>query len=363
MAEERRRKPRRMDRVIHMVYISLSSRILLNIEALNMTESVGNFVRHRRAPIVIPVQNGYQLKYVPVISGETLAHSYQEILARIADTVGLPVCNLCRQGILLKHTDKNVFKESGLKKPSNDKDPNEVEEIIVKGCTVEDVGGFLYTDAALKRTSRVSFGYMIPAIDSIRSSAAEAQFHVRYDPRARGEEARQMIYNIEAGSALYVLSSAIDLCSIGVSSLELSGNKPKPLVSNKERGKRIEASIKALEIMVTQQLFGAKKTRFNPQWRIMSLAILVSTPLPLNVVPAHNKEYIKETAIVTEQAIESLNTGEASIGEEAYLYYYTEEEVVKPEKQGIKVVEVSTPVEAFTKAREKALELLKKRCM
>jgi len=345
-----------------MVYLSLSSRILLNIEALNMTESVGNFVRHRRAPIVIPTSNGYQLKYVPVISGESLAHAYQEILAKIADTIGLHVCNLCRQGVFLKHADKNVFSRSGLPRPRNPKDPNEVEKIIVEKCVVEDVGGFLYTDATLKRTSRIAFGYMIPAIDSIKSSAAEAQFHVRYDPQAKGREAGQMIYNIEVGSALYVLSSALDVCSIGVSSLELERGRPRPIVSIDERTRRVEASIKALEIMITQQLFGAKKSRFNPQWRIMSLALLVSAPLPLNVMPAHSRKYVRETATTVEQAVKSLNTGVAGISEEAYLYYYAEENIEEPIAQDIEVYRASTPVEAFMKAREKALELFRRRC-
>ncbi len=346
-----------------MVYLSLSSRILLNIEALNMTESVGNFVRHRRAPIVIPTSNGYQLKYVPVISGESLAHAYQEILTKIAATTGLKVCNLCRQGIFLKHTDKSVFTRSGIPTPKDVKDPYKVEEVIVKNCVVEDIGGFLYTDAALKRTSRVYFGYMVPALDTIKSSAAEAQFHVRYDPQAKGEEAKQMIYNIEAGSALYTLSSLIDLCSIGVSSLKLENGKPADLIGKDERKKRVDTALKALEVMITQQLFGAKKTRFNPQWRIMSIAVLVSTPLPLNVIPAHTSKYVKETAMITEQALESLNSGEASIGEEAYLYYYAEEEIEKPTSKKINVVEASTPVEVFKLAREKVLELYSKRCL
>lgn len=348
-----------------MVYLSLSTRILINIEALNMTESIGNFVRHRRAPIVIPTPNGYQLKYVPVISGETLAHAYQEILAKISETLGLKVCRLCRQGIFLKHTDSRVFERSGLPTPSNTKDPYNVEEVIVKNCAIEDIGGFLYTDAALKRTSRVLFGYMVPALDAIRLSATEAQFHVRYDPLASGEETKQMIYYIETGSAVYVLTSSLDICSIGVSSIALDENtgKPRNLIDSNERLKRVEAAIKTLEIMVTQQLFGAKKTRFNPHWKITSIAILVSTPLPLNTVPAHTTKYISETVRIAHDAINSLNSGEAKIDEKASLYYYAEEEIEKPETTGIEIVEANSPVEVFKLAREKAIEFYKERCI
>jgi len=347
-----------------MVFISLTARMIVNVEALNMTESVGNFVRHRRAPIIVPTEEGYMLKYVPVVSGETLAHAYQETLAKIANEAGLKVCKLCSQGIFLKHTDSKVFERSGIAKPKDTGNADEVEKTIVENCVVEDVGGFLYTDAALKRTSRIYFGYMIPAVDAITSTAVEAQFHVRYDPLAKGEETKQMIFNIEAGSALYTLSSLLDLCGIGVSSrnLEKNSNKPALLIDQGERLKRVEASLKALEIMITQQLFGAKKTRFNPAWKIVSLAVLVSKPLPLNVVFGYDKNYIFETISNVEASLRSLNSGDIKIGEEAYLYYYTEEKI-EPRSSTIFIVEKeNTPVGVFEKARVKALELFKKTC-
>ena len=36
-----------------MSWVSLSARVLVNVEALNMIEAVGNYTRHRRAPMVI----------------------------------------------------------------------------------------------------------------------------------------------------------------------------------------------------------------------------------------------------------------------------------------------------------------------
>ena len=340
-----------------MVYLSFSARILLNLEALNMTESVGNFVRHRRAPIVVPTSNGYILKYVPVISGESLAHAYQEILADVAVKAGLPVCLLCRQGVFLKHTDKNVFRESGVPAPSDPKDPVKVEEAIVKHCVVEDVGGFLYTDATLKRTSRFMVGYMIPAMDSIRSSAAEAQFHVRYNPLST--EA-QSIYNVEAGSALYTLNAGLDLDGIGVSGVQLENGEPKLLVSHDERVKRIEAALKSLELLVTQQLFGAKRSRFMPQWRIMSLVITVSHPLPFNTMPGHDKNYILETISNAEKLVESLRNGVLAVDQSVSAYYYSGEKISEPSTKGlVEVYKASSPVEAFDKAISKAVSLVK----
>lgn len=339
-----------------MVYISLSARVLLNIEALNMTESSGNYVKHRRAPIVIPQDNGYILRYVPVISGESIAHAYQEILAKIADEIDLPVCNLCRQGIFLKHTDKNVFDRSGIPKPKNLNEAEEVEETIVKNCVVEDVGGFLYTDAALKRTSRFYAGYMIPAIDSIRSSAAEAQFHVRFDPL---KQSYQIPYNVETGSALYTLTLGLDVDGIGVSSIVLENKKSKLIVSDNERIKRIDAAIKAMNLLVTQMLFGAKRTRFMPSWKIMSLALLVSHPLTLSVHPAHSSNYIDETIESLEEALNILKKEPAPVNESAHLIYYTVEK--KPEKKAqlLSIHEASTPSEAFGKVHEIVYNLIR----
>ncbi|MEM4889850.1 MAG: type I-A CRISPR-associated protein Cas7/Csa2 [Thermosphaera sp.] len=342
-----------------MVFISLTTRILLNIEALNMTESVGNFIRHRRAPVIISSNNGYLLKYVPVISGESLAHAYQEVLAKIASepSVDIKVCKLCKEGVLVKHTDKSIFNRTGIQ-PSNITDPIVVEKAIVENCVVEDIGGFLYTDAALKRTSRVYFGYMIPAMDAIRLSATEAQFHVRYDQPVGGGMTKQMIYNVETGSALYVLNSLIDLCGIGVSSINGSG-----IISIDERMKRAEIAIKALELMITQQLFGAKRTRFYPDWRIMSLLILVSSPIQLNPIPAHDINFVKQTVESVSEAVNSLNSGEVNLNEKASIFYYAEEKIEEPDKvSNIEIVRVNNPVEAFVKARETALELFKNKC-
>lgn len=342
-----------------MVYLSLSARILLNIEALNMTESVGNFVKHRRAPVILPSRNGYVLKYVPVVSGETLAHAYQEILAMIAVEKNLPICSLCSRGVFIKHSDSKVFKRSGIKAPQNLKDPVAVEKAIVEGCIVEDIGGFLYTDATLKRTSRFMVGYMMPAIDTIKASAAEAQFHVRYDPV--GAEA-QSIYNVEVGSAIYVFNFALDLEGIGYSSLPRKDNEPEEIIGYEERVKRVETALKSLTIMLTQQLFGAKRTRFMPHWRIMSLATVLADPLPLNPVPGHHKRYVIETLDSVKNAIKTLNSGDLGLGEKAILIYYNGEELPEPSEEkkqnleDLEVIRASTPFNALSTLAARALD-------
>ena len=74
------------------IYFSFRGRVYINAEALNMVESIGNYVKHRRIPVVIP--ESYVTYMVPAISGESIAHGYQYVLAQKAVEKGLPVCKL-----------------------------------------------------------------------------------------------------------------------------------------------------------------------------------------------------------------------------------------------------------------------------
>ncbi|MFZ8792558.1 MAG: type I-A CRISPR-associated protein Cas7/Csa2, partial [Acidilobaceae archaeon] len=75
-----------------MVWLSLGLRALVNVEALNMAESVGNFVRHRKAAMVVRSDSRYIVRYVPVVSGESMGHAYQSWIARLASKSNLPLC-------------------------------------------------------------------------------------------------------------------------------------------------------------------------------------------------------------------------------------------------------------------------------
>jgi len=296
-----------------MVFLSLSARVLLNVEALNMVESVGNFVRHRRAPIVVPTGGGFILKYVPAISGESLAHAYQEVVADVASKVGLNVCSNCRAGYFIKHSEDSVLEDWA--KQAVGKGGKEFEKAVIQHCVVEDVGGFLYAGREpVKRTSRFQVGYMIPALDAITSTAIEAQFHVRY---ARTRE-QQSIYNVEVGSAVYILGFNLDVDGVGV----LSSETRELAVGSEERLKRVEAAIKALGVMLTDALFGAKRSRFYPNWEVLSAVAVVSHPIPVTAEPPHTKDYVVNTARKVGSAKELLRAGSLKIDERVWLGYF-----------------------------------------
>lgn len=266
------------------MFTSIRGRVLVNVEALNMTESVGNYVKRRRVPVILP-SGGYTAFFVPAISGESVAHGFQEILAKIAADKNLPVCSLCSKGIFLKSTNEEILKEA-FKLNNVPKSEKDVEKIIVTGCVVEDIGGFLYAPKGggqVKRTSHFSTGYMIPVKEALEATIIEPQLHSRYALGTpfvkRGREGRQtgqMIYYVEMASSVYTFGFDLDTTYIGKATFDIS-NSGELLLSNvDERKLRIETALRAVEKFILEFMFGAKKTRFLPVVEWESLVIAVS---------------------------------------------------------------------------------------
>ena len=292
-----------------MAYMSLGVRLLVNVEALNMVESIGNYVRHRKAAIIYKGDHGsYVVRWVPVISGEALAHAYQCWLSRIATSKKLPLCEYCSKCEFTKHADPKLFGSSKweleladlLKNLSKQRtvDPEKlhyIEKKVVENCIVEDIGGFMLPARPLpvRRTSRFLVSYMVPAYDQIENVALEPQMHTRSSTRiaGEGEVSGQMIYYVEVGSAIYSWSMSIDLEGVGRTSFI----RVEDVVDRGNRLKRIEAAVDALLLMLESRLFGAKQSRYMPIMDYESLVIAVSDKYPFNVSAPANKDYAVTT--------------------------------------------------------------------
>ncbi len=286
-----------------MVWLSISSRVLINVEALNMVESIGNYTRHRRAPVVIKTEHGYSIRYVPVISGECIAHAFQAHLARISELRNLPVCELCKCEEFIKrgvpdHKPKDWKVDTRL----NPKDRAHLyEKKVISECVVEDIGGFLHTgehtgNVPVRRTSCIMFGYAIPALEDLSQSGiatVEPQFHTRHVKAVARGQREQMIFYVESGSALYVMSCAFDVSRVG----ETSMVKRELVVDSEQKIKRAEAGLDALYLVLVQGKFGAKQSRFMPDYQVASLVVAVSDRLPFNVKSGHRRTYIRDTLI------------------------------------------------------------------
>jgi CRISPR-associated protein Csa2 len=240
----------------------------------------------------------YATYFVPSVSGESIAHGYQQVLAEEASGKGLPVCKLCSKGYFLKSTNDAVFRESfGVNPPEGE---SEFERAVIEGCVVEDVGGFLYAPARggknVKRTSNFFVGYMIPTRESLESAVIEPQLHTRYalgtpfveeGARAGG----QMIYYIELSSAAYTFSFDLDTKYLGKATFSM-GNVGQTVVNEDERKKRIGAALDALSKFMIEMMFGAKKTRFLPVIEWESVVIAVSDDV-WTVPSPFSKNYIE----------------------------------------------------------------------
>ncbi|WEU40300.1 MAG: type I-A CRISPR-associated protein Cas7/Csa2 [Candidatus Odinarchaeum yellowstonii] len=255
------------------LFISVRGRLLLNVEAMNMVESLGNYVKHRKVPVLVPQKEGFVTYFVPAISGETIAHGFQKIIAEEAVKNNLPVCKLCKAGVFLKSTNKNVFEEAF----SNKSDDKNIEEVIVKNCTVEDIGGFLYAEKGnVKRTSNFYVGYMIPVKETLEHVVIDPQLHSRYALGTKFvSEEGQRIYYVEVSSSLYTFSLDLDTRYIGKLTFEYE-NAGKDVVTGEERIKRLDAVLDSLKIFLLENCFGAKKTRFLPTGDWDSIVIGVS---------------------------------------------------------------------------------------
>ncbi|MEM1706179.1 MAG: DevR family CRISPR-associated autoregulator [Thermosphaera sp.] len=364
--------------------LSVSARVLVNAEALNMAESVGNYTRHRKAPIIVQTEKGYSVIYVPAVSGESLAHAYQQVLAHIANQRGLPVTKMDLEGYFMKFSDDDIIEnyyseiaeKLGVKpeevknKLKEIKQPGELEKLFVKSSVVADVGGFLFTKKSsksksdgkqskdnsvikqLKRTSAIRFSYLLPSLDAVQEGGAVVipQLHVRYTPQAKKDE--QALFYVESGSALYTLTTQLVISDIA--RLNYS-ETPDPELEG-QRVKRVEAAIDALTALVDGLMFGAKRSRYMPQWDVRSIVVAFSRgPVEFNVSPGLSRDYIKKTyerAVTMSKIINNLIVN---------IYAYNGEGLEEPGGEPVKQVtfdKASSPAEAFAKAKDKIINIL-----
>lgn len=285
-----------------MVFLSLGLRFKANVEALNMSETVGNVTRHRRVPVIIGGNGGFRLVYVPAISGESLAHAYQANLVEVAKVLydgKPPVDPWSLRGEFVKFTDRthltDTLKQIIASKKSVEEKQHEFEKKAIEESIVADIGGFLYAEnPPIRRTSVFQVGYAVPVEEYIKATAIEAQVHARQaivGLTGEAERQAQMLYYVEVASAVYGVTFNIDFDGIGKTSMV----RVEQVVSDEERRKRMKAAIGALALTLGEALFGAKRSRFNPILEVVDAVAVLSHPLGFTVSPPQKKDYIAET--------------------------------------------------------------------
>ncbi len=306
---------------MNLGYIQVGIRALINAEALNMVESVGNVVRRRTIPVIYRRGPGsYTVRWVPAISGEALAHRYQlEIvnLAKANEKCKDKLDYWSEIGEFLKHFDLNFYKAQcdndnvpGPKPWECDKlatryadknafsvsDIKEIEKTIVDNSVVEDIGGFLVTQGPVRRTSRVRFSYAIPTEEIFDQAQTDHQMHVRGALQAESLKVNynkplQIPYYVQIGAALYGFNVELDLEHVGVYSLS-SGSVQGSCDPNERR----KIAVKALRPILELE-FGAKRSRYLPHGEIeLAVAAVTSGPVPLPPASLKLDSFLDETA-------------------------------------------------------------------
>jgi len=308
--------------------VHIAHRVMMNVESANMVERLGNVSKKRTVPIVVYEGAGkYSLVWVPAISGNSLAHHYQEEIARIvtgknfmAPEKGVfsecrgRVDNLCAQGIFLKHfsleeikklTGKSLLKDWEIElceryagKRLSLRDMRDVERTIVDNCVVEDVGGFLVSEGPTRRTSCVRFSYALPTEDAIKASQVDNQMMVRHAGYVQSflDAPVQLPFYEQRASALYGFNVEADLCCIGCYSLGEGCVRGK-CDADARRCIALYALLPLLEMNV-----GAKRSRSMPHVKVeMSLAVISEKPFPMPPATLKLEELLEEVKTKSEK--------------------------------------------------------------
>lgn len=307
------------------MYVSMSIRLKVDVEAFNMVEPSGSYIKHRTIPLIVESSEGrYRIVYAPAASGQSIAYAYQKAIVELAKQQSLPLCNACSN----YHVIGGFVKQNG-----------KIDE-----CVIEDLTGFMITDGdgidkssqsgskqINRRTSPVSFSYLIPDPYSIAMQVVP-QMHVRFN---QVKTSQQQIFEIEVASAIYTLSIGIDIDKIGVQEKGKYDENKKEYLSEKieskvGKEKLTNLAFDALIVVINGELFGAKKSRIKPSVEFLGAIAAIADPLPFEVsvarVKSHQEHYINDTY---KRAIDFLNNIEHEMID---IYYFTKENLQIPQE-------------------------------
>jgi len=274
--------------------LSISGRLGLNLHSLNNEGGEGNQIATRQVTVVDPEG---RLHNVNAISGDMFKHIQAEHLAAIARQEGLPLCKACAR------LDPNRIQadEAFLKQLSRDTRDDEIIDLMLETCVVDDLEGNLIT-AGNKNTPRkslVEFGWVVGIPDQTKT---ESYFHVKYvrDPgTARGEEAAnlgQNIFHRPANSGVYAVVLSLDAGRIGFNDFSR-----RYIVDPSERLRRFRALLQSV-LYTFLRPNGAMRNTQNPHITSWKGSIVISgSVIPAPTVSPLNPDYQRELHATVEE--------------------------------------------------------------
>jgi CRISPR-associated protein Cst2 len=269
--------------------LSLCARVTLDLHSLNNEGTEGNQQQTRMVHIID--QKG-QRAVVNAISGDMFKHILVGHLIPLLEEEKQPLSEPAKR----YDPDRITADAEFLEVAKKHKGPNsELLTEILTRCSLTDMAGALFVDAALPRKSCVEFGWVVglPADGCGKPlTTTEQYFHVKYASErggaAGGETTvgKQPIFHRPASSGVYALICDLDLYRVGLNDITR-----KYVVGKPDREKRAKALLHALAATLVRPE-GAQRNTQNPH--IVACEGIVarsSTSLPAPTVSPLNENY------------------------------------------------------------------------
>ena len=209
--------------------LSICGRITLDLHNLNNEGTEGNQQLTRMVSVVVHNNGTPVVRTVNAISGDMFKHIQAEHLHKIAleqhakDAAKFPLSNGAKvfdANRINSRGDQEFFSDFG------SKDNAEALSAVLRACAVTDLEGTLITaeGRSLPRKSCVEFGWVVGLPDLTKT---DSLFHVKYDPRGRGEGAGagenigQAIFHRPLNSGVYAVVAHVEVVRVGRNDITL----------------------------------------------------------------------------------------------------------------------------------------------
>jgi CRISPR-associated protein Cst2 len=267
--------------------LSLCARITLNLHSLNNEGTEGNQQQTRMVHIID--QKGRRA-VVNAVSGDMFKHILVGHLVPLLEEAQQPLSKPARR----LDPDRITADADFLAVAGRHKGPNsDLLTTLLETCSLTDMAGALFVDAALPRKSCVEFGWVVglPSDGGGEPlTTTEQYFHVKYAAErggAAGEETtvgKQPIFHRPASSGIYALICNLDLYRIGLNDITR-----QYVVNQTGRQARAKALVHALAATLLKPT-GAQRNTQNPHIVACEGVVSVSsTSLPAPTVsPLHD---------------------------------------------------------------------------
>lgn len=267
--------------------LSLCARVTLDLHSLNNEGTEGNQQQTRMVHIID--QRG-QRAVVNAISGDMFKHIIVGHLVPLLEEANEPLSEPAR-----RLDPDRITADANFLEVARNHDGSNADLLteVLRRCSLTDLAGALFVDAALPRKSCIEFGWVVGLpTDGTGAplTTTEQYFHVKYAAErggAAGQETtvgKQPIFHRPASSGVYALICNLDLYRIGLNDITR-----QYVIEPANRQARARALVHALAATVLKPA-GAQRNAQNPHIVACEGVVAVSgTSLPAPTVsPLHD---------------------------------------------------------------------------